>query len=59
MPRRNIRFNHQKGERRASVSSEVSDVASEPSIASNGRVSQPTTIPEEVSLSLVGLVSRN
>lgn len=47
MPRRNIRFPHQKGERRASVSSDVSDATSEPSNASNGRVSKQSTIPEE------------
>ncbi|KAJ5126126.1 hypothetical protein N7448_005438 [Penicillium atrosanguineum] len=47
MPRRNIRFPHQKGERRASVSSDVSDATSEPSNPSNGRVSKQTTIPEE------------
>jgi hypothetical protein len=59
MPRRNIRFPHQKGERRASMSSDVSDATSEPSNPSNGRVSKQTTIPEEVSLTLDGLVSCN
>lgn len=42
------------------MSSDVSDATSEPSPnPSNGRVSKQTTIPEEVSLTLDGLVSCN
>ncbi|KAJ5171790.1 hypothetical protein N7492_004383 [Penicillium capsulatum] len=47
--RRNVRFPHRSnGERRLSVSSDVSDAPSEPaSPGKNGNVSKPSTIPEE------------
>jgi phosphatidate cytidylyltransferase len=55
--RRNVRFPHRNGERRLSVSSDVSDATSEPSSPSkNGAASKQTTIPEDVRLSTVGVI---
>lgn len=52
--RRNVRFPHRNGERRLSVSSDVSDPTSEPSSPSkNGAASKQSTIPEEVSLCII------